>query len=167
MNQICNTCSIEKDENNYLKDRTVCKKRYNKNRRKNNINTIIQNQQPKTDEVNNKNTIVSTYEDHANVITGPRNNGKTYYILKKLEKVSNKRSILIIPRSPNQYPIYKTSNEIKPLNKYKGSVVISDDMLGARNSSQIDEFFTGGSHEDIVKAFLFYRDKALEITVID
>ena len=28
-------------------------------------------------------------------------------------------------------------------------VVIFDDMLGARNSSQIDEFFTRGRHEDL------------------
>ena len=47
-------------------------------------------------------------------------------------------------------------------------------MLGAKNSSQIDEFFTRGRHEDLdekfmtlVKAILFYRDKALEITVIE
>ena len=36
-----------------------------------------------------------------------------------------------------------------PINKYKGSIVIFDDMLGARNSSQIDEFFIRGRHEDL------------------
>ena len=70
-------------------------------------------------------------------------------MLKVLEKIGNKRPIHIIPSSPNQYPNYKTSNEIKPINKYKGSVVIFDDMLGARNSSQIDLFFTRGRHEDL------------------
>ena len=70
-------------------------------------------------------------------------------MLKVLEKIGNQRPIHIITRSPNQYPIYKTSNEIKPINKYKGSVVIFDYMLGARNSSQIDEFFTRGRHEDL------------------
>ena len=45
-------------------------------------------------------------------------------------------------------------------------------MLGANNSSQIEEFFTRGRHEDIdffilVKAILVYQDKALEIIVID
>ena len=39
------------------------------------------------------------------------------------------------------------STEIKAINKYKESVVIFDDMLGARNCSQIDEFFTQGRHE--------------------
>ena len=70
-------------------------------------------------------------------------------MLKVLEKVGNKRSIRIITRSPNQNPNYKTSTENKPINKYKGSIVIFDDMLGARNSSQIDEFFTRGRHEDL------------------
>ena len=57
-------------------------------------------------------------------------------MLQVLEKMGNKRPILIITRSPNQYPNYKTSNEIEPINKYKGSVVVFDDMLGARNISQ-------------------------------
>ena len=70
-------------------------------------------------------------------------------MLKVLERIGNKRPIHIKTRSPNQYPNYKTSNESKPINKYKGSVVIFDYMLGARNCSQIDEFFTRGRHEDL------------------
>ena len=70
-------------------------------------------------------------------------------MLQVLEKIGNQRPIHIITRSPNQYPNYKTTNEIKPINKYKGSIVIFDDMLGAKNSSQIDEFFTRGRHEDL------------------
>ena len=58
-------------------------------------------------------------------------------MLKVLEKIGNKRPTL----SSNQYPNYKTSNENKPINKYKGPVVTFDDMLGAENSSQIDGFF--------------------------
>ena len=158
MNRVCNTCNIEIDENNYLKDRTVCKSCYNKNRRKNNNNTSHQqpniengNDKKKLKIINNKdnNPKVSTYENHRHVIIGPSNVGKTYYMLKILEKIDNKRPINIITRSPNQYPNYKTSTDIKPINKYKGSVVIFDDMLGAKNSSQIDEFFTRGRHEDI------------------
>ena len=98
-------------------------------------------EKPKIDIVNNKNNIVSKYENHRYVIIGPSNVGKTYYMLKVLEKIGNQRPIHIITRSPNQYPNYKTSNEIKPINKYKESVVIFDDMLGAKISSQIDEFF--------------------------
>ena len=66
-----------------------------------------------------------------------------------LEKIGNQRPIHIKIRSSNQNPNYKTSTEIKPINKYKGSVVIFDDMLGARNSSQMDEFFTRGRLEDL------------------
>ena len=69
-------------------------------------------------------------------------------MLKVLEKIGNKRAIHIITRSPNQYPNYKTSKGSKPINKYEGSVVVFDDILGARNGSQIDEFFTRGRHED-------------------
>ena len=138
--------------NNYKKDRTVCKSCYNISRRKNNINTLPPNknntsyQQPNIENVNND---VSTYENHRHVVIGPSNVGKTYYMLKVLEKIGNRRPMHIINRSPNQYPNYKTSIQIMPINKYKGSIVIFDDMLGARNSSQIDEFFQRGRHEDL------------------
>ena len=125
---------------------------YNKNRRKDNNTTIIQNQQTKIDKINkniNNNPNVSTYENHAYVVIGPRNVGKIYYLLKMLEKIGTKRPIYIITRSPNQYPNYKRSNEIKPITKYKGSIVIFDHMLGARNRSQINEFYTRGKHEDL------------------
>ena len=140
------------DINNYKKDRTICKACYNINKKKNNINTSPPNknntsyQQPN---IQNDNNNVSTYENHRHVIIGPSNVGKTFYMLKVLEKIGNKRPINIITRSPNQYPNYKTSNEIKPINKYKGSVGIFDDMLGAKNSSQIDEFLTRRRQEDL------------------
>ena len=139
------------DINNYKKDRTVCKTCYNKNKRKNNIDTLPpnKNNNENVDKNKDNNPNLATYENRANVIIGPRNVGKTFYMLKILEKIGNKRPIHIITRSPNQYPNYKTSNEIKRINRYKGSVVIFDDMLGAKNSSQIDEFFTRGRHEDL------------------
>ena len=151
MNRNCGACNIKIDENYYLKHKTVCKSCYKENRRKNTKieKEIHTTQQPKIDNVNNKNTIVSKFENRANVIIGPRNVGKTYYMLKVLEKIGNKKPIHIITRSPNQYSNYRTSNETKPINKYKGSVVIFDDMLGARNSSQIGEFFTRGRHENL------------------
>ena len=156
MNGNCSACNILIDINNYKKDRTVCKTCYNNNKRKNNIITISPNkintshQQPNIENVNkNNNDIVSTYENHIYVVIGPGNVGKTFYMLKVLEKIGDKRPIHIITRSPNQYRNYKTSNEINPINRYKGSVVIFDDMLGAKNSSQIDEFFARGRHEDL------------------
>ena len=152
MNRNCTACKIMIDVNNYKKDRTVCKSCYNISKRKNNNVTLPTNkintsyQQPNVENVNKKD---SNFENHRHVIIGPSNVGKTYYMLKVLEKIGNKGPIHIITRSPNQYPNYKTNNEIKPINKYKGSVVIFDDMLGAKNSSQIDEFFTRGRHEDL------------------
>ena len=112
-------------------------------------------EKPKIDNVNKN---VSTYENHRHVIIGPSNVGKTYYMLKILEKIDKKRPIHLITRSPNQYPNYKTINEIKPLNKYKRSVVISEDKLEAQNSSQIDELYTRGRHEDLG---VFYVSQSL------
>ena len=68
-------------------------------------------------------------------------------MLKILEKIGNKRPIHIITRSPNQYPNLKTSVVNKPIDKNKGSVVNYDDMLGARDSPQISEFYMRGKNE--------------------
>ena len=138
------------DVNSYPKHRTFCKKCHNGSRRKNHNNTITENEivtTPQQPKINNTN--VSNYENHAYVVIGPRNVRKTYYILKVLEKIGNRRPIHIVTRSPNQYPNYETSTEIKSINKYKGSIVIFDDMLGARNCSQIDELLTRGRHENL------------------
>ena len=75
-------------------------------------------------------------------------------MLKVLEKIGDRRPLHIKTRSPNQYPNYETSNEIKPITKYKGSVVIFDDVLGVGNSSQIDESFTRGRHEDLDVSYI-------------
>ena len=149
----CTVCDIKIDVDNCKKDRNMCKNCYNMNRKKYNNKEKKRKFDDSVDKIdnvnNNNNDIVSTYENHRHVVIGPSNVGKTYYMLKILEKIGNKRPIHIITRSPNQYPNYKTSTDIKPINKYKGSVVIFDDMLGASNSSQIDEFFTRGRHENI------------------
>ena len=156
MNRFCNTCNIKIDENNFLKERTVCKSCYNKNRRKNNKNNIIRSQQPNVENFGNfdKNPIVLAYASHRKVIIGPSNVGKTYYMLKKLEKIANKRPTHIRTRSANQHPKYRTSNEIKQIDKFKGSVVIFDDMLVARNSSQIVEFYSRGKKEQLYSYYI-------------
>ena len=119
-----------------------------------NINiTITENeivttpQLPKIKKINNNN--VSKFENCAKVLIGPRNVRKTQYMLEIIEKLGNKRPIHIKARSPIQYPNYKTSTEIKPINKNKGAVFIFHDMLGARNSSQNDDFFTRDRNEDL------------------
>ena len=164
MNRNCTACNLMIDIKNYKKDRTICKTCYNINKRKNKINTLPPNknntshQQPIMENVDKN---VSTCENHRHVIIGPSNVGKTFYMLKVLEKIGNQKPIHIITRSPNQYPSYKTSNEFKPINKYKGSVIIFDDILGAKNSSQIDEFFTRGRHEDLDVYYISQRYFAL------
>ena len=152
MTRIGNTCTIEIDENNYLKKRTVCKSCYTRNGRKNINKTLNQNQQPKIykyDNNNDNNPDVSTYENHRQVVIGPSNVCKTYCMLRVLEKIRNKRAVHILNQSKNQYPIYTTTSEFKPTKKNKGSVVTLDDMLGARNSSQIDEYFRRGRDENL------------------
>ena len=89
---ICTTCNINLEKNNHLTDRTLCEICYKKNRRKKINNTSIQNQQPKIDKVNinnDNNPNVSTYENHAYVAIGPRNVGKTFFMLKMLGKIGN------------------------------------------------------------------------------
>ena len=149
----CTVRNIKIHVDKCKKDRNICRKCYNINRKKyNNKEKIrkVDDSVNKIDNVNNKNNdIASKFENHRHVVISPSNVGKTYYVLKVLEKISNKRPIHITTRSPNQYPIYKISTEIKPINKYKGSVVVFDDMLGAKNSSQKDDYFTRGRHEDL------------------
>ena len=93
-------------------------------------------------------------------------------MLEILGKIGNKRPIHIITRSPNQYPNYKTSDDNKPINKCKASLVIFDDMLGSRNSSQIDEFFTRERHEILTvfyisQSYFGLARQKIEITVIE
>ena len=106
MNRYFSIRNIKIDENNYLKHRVICKKCHHEIRRKNKTNTIGEKeidttpQQQEIDKINNKN--VPKYENHACVVIGPRNVGKTYYILKVLGKTGDKRPIHIITRSANQ-----------------------------------------------------------------
>ena len=156
MNRTCNTCSIEIDDDNYLKDRTVCKSYYNKNRRK--------NQQPKSDDkkrkvvnsvkntnINKKKTKLddSVNNNNRTLIIGFSNCGKTYLMNHILHQ--KQEPIFIITKSLNQYPNIKaqTSDEIQPLNQYENSVVVFDDMLLSKQESNINLFFTRGRHNNV------------------
>ena len=88
---------------------------------------------PKIDKVNKKiilpekqkqdnKPIVLTYENHLYVIIGPSNVGTTYYMLEILEKIGNKGPIHVLTRSFNQNPNYKTSIDIKPIDKPKSQL---------------------------------------------
>ena len=84
-------CNLKIDEDKCKKDRNICKNCYKRNRKKYTINekkrktddSVRNIEKPKIDIVNND---VSTYENRRPVIIGPSNVGKTYYMLKILEK---------------------------------------------------------------------------------
>ena len=99
------------------------------------------------EQIKDKKASVSAYENQSHVSIGPSNVGKAYYMLKLSEKIGCKRPIHKITRTLRQYRNFETEFESKPKDSYKVSVVKFDDRLGARNSSQIDEFFTTGTHE--------------------
>ena len=70
----------------------------------NNDDTVIVNNEiilPENQKHDN-NSSVSAYDNHRHVYFGPSNVGKTYYMLKILQKINNKRPIHKITRSPNQ-----------------------------------------------------------------
>ena len=139
MNRVCNTCNIEKNENNYMKDRTVCKSCYYRNRRK--------NQQPKSDDKKKRKVVNSV--NKRTLIIGFSNCGKTYLMNHTL--LQKQEPIFIITKSLNQYPNIKaqTSDEIQPLENYENSTVVRDDMLLSKQESKIDLFFTRGRHAKI------------------
>ena len=86
MNRNCSACNIKIDINKYKKDRTVCEIRYYKNKRKNQQytpsekGTCSPQHKPKID---NNIPNVSAHENHAYIVMGPRNVGKTFYMLNK------------------------------------------------------------------------------------
>ena len=137
MNRFCNACNIKKDENNYLNVRTVCKSCYNNNKRKNNKNkTIIQNQQSKIgNTIHEKPIIKNDFENkpenescHRHLVIGRSGCGKTYLINYIL--LQKQDPILIITKSVNQYPKIKAeaSDEFQPLENYENRTVKFDDV---------------------------------------
>ena len=152
MNPICKIFNIEINEKYYLKDRTVCKSCYNKNRRKNNNNTLIQNQKPKSDnkkKIKVVNFVNNTFINNRTLIIGFSNCGKTHLMNHILHQKQD--PIFIITKSLNQYPKIKaqSSDEIQPLNEYESSVVVFDDMLLSKQESNNNLFFTRGRHNNI------------------
>ena len=129
------------DSKNYLKDRTICKSCYNMKRRKNNNDTLIKNQQPKIDNVNNNN-------DSRTLIIEFSNCGKTYLMNHVLLQ---KQPFFINTISLNQYPTItaQTSDEINPSEIYENSIVVFDDMLLSKQESNIHLLFTRGRHQKI------------------
>ena len=78
----CTAYNIKIDEDNYEKDRNICKncymtnrKNYNNKEKKRKVDDSVKIM----DNVNiTNNDIVSAYENHRHVVIGPSNVGKTY-----------------------------------------------------------------------------------------
>ena len=148
----CTVCNIEIDEDNYKKDRSVCKNCYNINRKKYNSNNKDKVQDVisvnKTNNNKKKRKLVESLNNRT-LIIGFSNCGKTYLMNHILHQ--KQEPIFIITKSLNQYSKIKaqTSDEIQPLNEYENSVVVFDDMLLSKRESNIDLFFTRGRHNNI------------------
>ena len=114
MNQNCSMCNIKIEEINDLKARTVRKRCYKKNRRKNKNYTLIQSQQSKSDNNYDNNKKIRRVVDSMNnnnnrtLIIGFSNCGKTYVmnhiLLTKQEPIFYKHQII------NSIPSNQLSN---------------------------------------------------------
>ena len=132
----CTVCDIKIDKDNYKKDRKICKKFYNINRKKYNNKKVVDS----VNIINNSNRTL---------IIGLSNCGKTYLMNHIL--FQKQEPIFKITKSLNQYPNIKaqTLDEIKPSENYENSIVVFDDMLLSKQESIIDLFFTRGRHNNI------------------
>ena len=152
MNRNCSVCKKKIDENNCLKDRTFRKSCYNENKRRNNINTLIQNQHPKTDNINEddkkKKKFVDSVKNRTLTIE-VSNCGKTYLMNHILYQ--KQEPIFIITKSLNHYLNInaQTSDEIEPLENFENTSLVFDDMLLSKQESNIDRLFTRGRHQNI------------------
>ena len=139
--KFCTACNIKLDSNKYLKGRTVRKSCCNTKIRRNDNNTLVQNQQPKIDETNNKN-------NNRTLIYGFSFCGKFFLMNHVLHQ--KRDPFLIIIKSLSQYPNInaQTSDEIQHLEKSeKNSTIVFGDMLLSKQESNIDLFFTQGRHQ--------------------
>ena len=143
----CSACILKLDKDNYKRDRTVCEDCYNKNK-KNNNNTLIQNHQPKIDNVNKNNNKNRT------LLAGPSFSGKTCLLLKFLSRIPNGDIFIITKSPPKQYSNSKIKfreigEEMKPLNEYENGIIVFDDIFGSSISRYKDQFFFRGRHNNL------------------
>ena len=105
-------------------------------RRQNNNNTLVQNQQPKIDKINNN-------INNRTHIYGFSNCGKCNLMNHILHQKQD--SFLIITKSLSQNPNINAqiSDEFPQKVKYeKNSTIVSDDMILPKQESNVDLFFT-------------------------
>ena len=151
----CTVCNIKIDEDNYKRDRNICKNCYNvirkifDNYNKEKIQVV--NSVNKTNIIKRKIKVFKPVNsnNNQNLIIGFSNCGKTYLTSHKLHQ--RQEPNFINAKSLNQYPKIKaqTSDEIQPLELHENSTLVSDDMLHSKQESNIDLFFTRGRHKNI------------------
>ena len=135
MKRIWIASNIKTDWSHYLRDRTVSKSCYKKNRRRNNNNNLTQNQQPKIDTISN-------YSNFWALIKRFSKCGKTYLLNCTL--LWKQEPSFINTKSMSQYFIIKpqTSDENQPFKNYEVNTVVFDDRLLSKQAINFDLFFT-------------------------
>ena len=148
-NKNCSACNIKLDKKNYKKDRTICENRYIEKRRKNkNYKTLIQNQQPKNDNVN-------AINNHRTFLVGPSFSVKSFLMLKILSRKPSDRDINIMTKSPledysnSKIKIEERREKIKPLSENENAIQFSEDILGSSKSRYIYQFSIRGRHNNL------------------
>ena len=151
MNQNCSACNIKTDVKIYKKDRTVCESCYNKKKRKNTNDTLIQNkttvsyQQPKIQNGNNN-------KNNRTILIGPSSSGQTSLMLKIFSRIPTREIYIITKSPPEQYfnskiKIKGITEEIKPISEYESAIIVFDDILDSSNSRLVDQYFTRVRHK--------------------
>ena len=83
--------------------------------------------------------------------------GLHFLTLDELEKVTTERNRFILFKSPEQYHFMNSkhlSDETRPPFEYVDSIVVFDELLGARRSPELDTFFTRWRVKELVAYFL-------------
>ena len=137
-------CTIKRDIKNCWKNRTVRKDFRNIKKRKDNNNTLIQNQQPKIYKVN-------TSTNNRRLLIEPSFSSKTLFMLKILSRIPDRDVYKITKSPPEQHSNSKLKTkerreEIKPLNEYEKAIIVFDDVLWSSSSRYIDHFLISGKH---------------------
>ena len=141
-NKNCTLCNRKIEKDTYKKDKFLCKNcSKKKEKKKSNNNKLIQNQQPKIENVNNKNNRA--------LLVGPFFSGKTYPTLKSLSRTSSPDFQIIRNSPPEQYSNSEMKNretgeEIKPLNEDENAITVFDVLLGSSTSRYEDQQFIRG-----------------------
>ena len=122
------------------------------NLKNNRNNTLIQNQQPKNDNVNTDN-------NHRKFLVGPSFSGKTYLMLKNPPRIPNRDLYIITKSPPEQYSTSQIKTKeiregIKHQNEHENTIIFFDDILGSSNSKYIDLISIRRRHNNLDNCFL-------------